>query len=621
MRGRGALRGRSARLFFFGLLVLSSRPAAAAEPLAALIARSRALGLAQDRAWLALGHYRPRRFGGWESQADGPEFFLAPGGKRDPAAELEASLAAFFEPEPVGDRAQHAVCRFPARHAWLSERLGFDAARRCPRFEEWRDSIAAGGVTLVFADAFLNNPASMYGHTFLRLRRRGSAAGEDLLDYTVNFAGTTGEENALFYALKGVFGAYPGKYSTMPYYMKITEYNDIESRDLWEYDLAFDQKKVDALIRHAWEMGSTDFDYYFFSENCSYQLLTLLDAANPSLGLADGFGFPAIPMDTLRAVLDKPGLVTARRYRPSQTAKMLWRRSRLTPAEARAAKTGAPDPAWPAERRALVLDSAQDYLLYKQGARETVSAEERALLLARGRLGVASPPDAVPVPAAPESAHASARVGLGGGVDERAGFQELWWRGALHDFADASEGYRPGGELEMVDLKLRFDDRERELFIERLDLVRIASLQPWDPWVRKPSWKVSAGVDQAKERGCAGADCMYVGLDVGTGLSAETRLGRRELYYAFAEVDGGLGAPLVRGRRVGAGGSAGLILEPWAWWRVSAEATYIAYESGPTRERLKVVSAWDLRRGLQLRLTLDRRTPAKEAGLALLWHY
>src|SRR5262249_13315921 len=151
-------------------------------------------------------------------------------------------------------------CRFPARYAWLSSRLGFEAPRRCPRFEEWREAISAEGVTLVFADSFLNNPASMYGHTFLRLKRRAAGAGEDLLDYTINFAGTPDTDNGVLYAVRGIYGAFPGKYSTMPYYMKVQEYNNLESRDLWEYELNFSSAQVEQLLRHAWEMGSTYFD-------------------------------------------------------------------------------------------------------------------------------------------------------------------------------------------------------------------------------------------------------------------------------------------------------------------------------------------------------------------------
>jgi len=69
---------------------------------------------------------------------------------------------------------------------------------------------------------------------------------------------------------------------------------------------------------------------------------------------------------------------------------------------------------------------------------------------------------------------------------------------------------------------------------KRLDLMDIVALSPWDDWARKPSWRFSTGVDQAKELGCNGPSCMYYDLGGGAGLSALTHLGRRELYYVMA---------------------------------------------------------------------------------------
>jgi hypothetical protein len=35
------------------------------------------------------------------------------------------------------------------------------------------------------------------------------------------------------------------------------------------------------LLMHAWELGNASFDYFFFKENCSYHLLSLLEYADP----------------------------------------------------------------------------------------------------------------------------------------------------------------------------------------------------------------------------------------------------------------------------------------------------------------------------------------------------
>ena len=149
-------------------------PAADAGYADQLIALARSGHLADTREWRVLLHYRASLFGGWKSEVDGGDFFQSVArGRRDPEAELEASLRAFLAPEPRGDA--HAQCRLPARWEWLRSALGIDGSRvpheSCPAFDTWRAGISATNATLVYATAYLNSPATMYGHTFLRLSR------------------------------------------------------------------------------------------------------------------------------------------------------------------------------------------------------------------------------------------------------------------------------------------------------------------------------------------------------------------------------------------------------------------------------------------------------------------
>ena len=129
---------------------------ATSEPyLEALIAQSEALDLEAAPAWRALVHYRPDWIGsGDHSLIDSPGFFLAADGKIDPAAELEATLRAFFDPPTDDETLQHPQCAFVARYRWLKEQLQFAPerleAQPCPRFEAWSTTIGAAGATLIF---------------------------------------------------------------------------------------------------------------------------------------------------------------------------------------------------------------------------------------------------------------------------------------------------------------------------------------------------------------------------------------------------------------------------------------------------------------------------------------
>ncbi|MDH4098462.1 MAG: DUF4105 domain-containing protein, partial [Nitrospira sp.] len=142
-----------------------------------LIDQARQARLADEREWQLLLHYGTDLFGGVASEEDDEGFFLSPRGKYDPQAELDATIERFFSADPVGRSKQPAQCAFIARYHWLKERLQFDPSRlaplECGRFDRWRAELNPQGVSLIFPAAFLNNPASMFGHTFLRIDQRG----------------------------------------------------------------------------------------------------------------------------------------------------------------------------------------------------------------------------------------------------------------------------------------------------------------------------------------------------------------------------------------------------------------------------------------------------------------
>jgi hypothetical protein len=640
----------AARWLLAAATLAGSPPAAPAPPssdVEALVAAARGRRLAETRDWQVLLHYRRRLGGGWKSEADGLGFFLAgEPGRTDPEAELEASLRAFFAPGPPDDA--HAQCRFPARWDWLRRTLGIDARRAphpvCHDFDFWRTGISARAATLVYATAYINSPASMYGHTFLRLSR-ATGEGNPLLDYIVNFAADVDTDNGVLYAVKGLTGMFPGRFYVMPYYVKVQEYSNIESRDLWEYELSLTPEQVRRLVMHAWETRTTQFNYYFFTRNCSYQLLSLLEVADPSLHLTDQFPGAVIPSDTVRAVLAAPGLVRRIGGRPSLLAIMARRKARLTHAEAAIAAAwatavpGAPVPPLPAgdppERKALILDAATDYLRFREhGAAEPGELDklrERRLLLARGRLGVPPQETAVkPAVAAPETGHATMRVGAGGGAADQGGpFQTLSIRAAIHDDLDPPRGYPDGARLQMGELRLRFEDRPRRVALDRADLIDIVSAGPFDAWVKSLSWKVWVGVDNARELGCerpgssrAGWRCLYGGVTTGGGVAV--RLGPAARLLMLLETDLGAG-PAFAGSddyRLGGGGEARLT-GGGGRWRFELGARAIDYPLGARGPvlRTRALQSLQLTRAFALRLGVETTGAYAEATGELLAYF
>jgi hypothetical protein len=623
----------------------SALSAANSAYLAELIATAEQRALHLRPEWRTLLHYQPRLgLLAQRSLADSPDFFFSPRGATDSRAELAATLTAFFAgPVVETDQIQHPQCRFVARYHWLKNELGFDPARLppqpCPRFEAWHRALDPGGVTLVFPAAYLNNPASMYGHTLLRVDQRG--ARSQLLGYAINYAAGTDETSGLVFAVRGLLGGYPGNFSVSPYYAKVGEYNDLENRDIWEYELTLTEAETDRLLMHAWELGGVRFDYYFLDENCSYHLLFLLDAARPGLGLADRFPFWVIPGDTVQAIVAQPELVRQVRYRPARSTQIAHRLSLLPPALVdlvrRLAEPGAAldDPQWaalPAEQQAQVLDLAFEYLEYRRLRGNLTNAQTspqlHRLLVARSKVDAPDLPGP-PTPALrPEHGHGSGLAALGAGREMGRTYQSLRLRPAYHDLLDPEAGYLPGAQIEFMKLELRHDQDSAELQLQQLTFASIVSLAPRNALLKPLSWRLDVG---AKRMALPGdPDPLLAHLDLGAGLAVQTGG-----VQGYVMGEGSLlgGGALAEHHALGAGASAGLLLDLTPRWRLHAWGRGLRYFSGERHDRVTYAldQRYTLSRDLALRLEtawqeqapqgkpLGSRTRWRDAGSAMLY--
>ncbi|MBK8017037.1 MAG: DUF4105 domain-containing protein [Betaproteobacteria bacterium] len=561
-------------------------------------------------------------FGGLRSEADDPEFFNAPTGKTDPRAELEATLRAFFSDRPETDKQQNPQCQFVARYRWLKARLQFDPSRLpeqpCPRFERWRNELDPQSVTLVFPAAYINSPASMYGHTLLRLDGRAQSDRTRILDYALNFAAHTGNDGGLSFAYKGLAGGYIGRFSLTPYYLKIAEYSDIESRDIWEYRLALAPHEIQRLLEHAWELGSTRFDYYFLDENCSYQLLWLLDVARPSLDLVEHYPAWVIPADTIRSVVSVPGLVADIRFRPSRSTQLLHFGRTLPPADVATARALADnrlqpdDPALarrPAAERARVLDLAFETLDFERlsGERrgDASASRLRELMLARATVDGPEPPQPPPPDTRPDEGHGSARLGIGGGTTAGNGFQEIRFRGAYHDLSDPVAGYSRGAQIEFGNLVARRENAEGLPFLEKATIVDVTSISARTPLSRSPSWRLNFGFERS--RGPANSRPLLFQISGGAGIAFD--VSPRLRWYALGELGAYASGHLEQRASVGAGDRTGVLFDWNDRWRVHAVAQGLRYLDGPSPSRSGAALVLDhsLTREWSLRVEADVR--------------
>lgn len=567
-----------------------------------LVSRAATLRLADEREWQVLLHYRRTWLGGVESMQDDPGFFLDPQGKTHPQAELAATLRQFFSDDLVGRSQQPAQCAFVARYHWLKERLQFETERlpplSCERFKQWFDEFNAEAISLIFPTGFMNNPSSMFGHTFLRVDGKEQTPQTRILAYTINYAAQLPPDAGIEYAVKGLVGAYPGYFSTIPYYLKVQEYRDIDNRDIWEYRLNLTERQVTRLLMHTWELGNAYFDYYFFGENCAYHILSLLEAAEPSVHLLDAFPAYTIPVDTVK-LLRESGFVEEVVARPSRSTLVRRKRASMASGEQVWLDRLIRNPAGLHEdgfrrlqpvRQAFVLETASDYLLQHSavGGDEAVPFREknRAILKARSALKVMPTEILIePYVKQPDLGHGTSRLGIGAGWRNQRAFEEVNFRGAYHDLLDPEPGYTPDAQIEIVSVGVRHYHDQSQARVERFGLINITSLAPIDALAHAPSWKVNIGMNTIRHHGCQ--LCSNGVASGGIGAAFESQLLKREVYFAFAEAEANYSRAYDERHRVGGGGTIGMLSDVTDRWKLMLSGSYLRYALGDKSEDIR----------------------------------
>lgn len=453
--------------------------------------------LAYDPQWLNLLRYERVGFftRGFESQVINSEFFLSPQGMTDPVAEWNANLQAART-----DR-QYA-CHFPARRLYFEKHrllgsLPLSAhPGDCPDYDFFKTKLNAEKVSIVFAAFYIDNPGSAFGHTLFKIQGRGER--NTLLAHGSSFAANLTTLNPVLYAWKGFTGGFTGSFSMMPYYLKILEYNQSEHRDLWEYPLNLNPEQVEFFVAHLWEMDRAKFRYYYLTKNCSYHLLKHLDAVNPEWGLAQRMNSIVIPTQTIRALLEVPGLVGVPQFRPSQFTRLDSRYKTLSPTVKRrlsASLTGLGSltrdklPELNDEQWRELLDFSIEYLDFHYGrellldnvSSPAIEAKNHILTLRSeapaSRLSsteVTKPAENSPaIP--PEEGHPERRWSLGVYSQGSDYGPTLEYRFSFHDWMDRDEGRPRWSTLVMGDFQFEYDLHQGQPGLDKISLARAAS--------------------------------------------------------------------------------------------------------------------------------------------------
>lgn len=465
--------------------------------------------------WMKM-YYYDQNFFGIESKVQNAEFFAGKDlelARTNPQYETREFLKLYKSRDS-------SLCKFPLRTKFVAETLQLEVypTQNCEEWNKFKNRINMGSASLVFSSYYVNTPASAFGHTLLKLNQKKTLGvpKSDLLDYGLNYAANVDVDNAIVYAFKGLLGQFTGAYTLVPYYYKIREYNDYESRDLWEYELSMDPDQLDNFERHIWELGSAKFRYFYIDENCSYQILNFLDLIYDEDLLAS-LKTSVIPIDTVKILKQYPGLLKAPVLRISQREKAELYRKRLNQKSLPILKSLTENPdqyeivtnTFSLDEKMHLLDAAlelNDYLrpqdlMNKDGS---ISKEKQKLLSLRASIAQISP-EIIATDLEkrdPTLSHPSERIGLQLGTQKNDGsYAKLGYRHTLHDLLDKSQGQPPHTQIEFLNGEISFYKKSEKLKVNQFTLFQVTNIAPLNPYKNSMSWYGKLGAYETFKSG------------------------------------------------------------------------------------------------------------------------
>lgn len=486
--------------------------------LEALLDKAASQNLASHPTWIKLGHFERNRSSssGWTSEIHSASFFLAPNGKENPKAELEATIKVFAAPAP-DNTDLHAQCLFPGRYIWLSSLLDFDAARfpnvSCTAFKNWTKGESIKSISLLYATGYLGNPASFYGHTLLKFNSDNSAHSS-LLDVSVNYGAIVPPgEGPIPYIFKGVTGGYDAGFSHIQYYFHNHNYGELELRDIWEYELAFSQFQVDLIMGHLWELLGKKYTYYFFRKNCGFRMAEVLE-------LADGldiiprkhpYVFPqTLVMNLSQASINGKPAVSNVKYQPSRQSRLYHKYSQLTFDKQKVVKALAQDVELLNEltytdlgvdSKKAVLETVQDYLQFAEGQEHeegVVKEKSKAVLAARFRLPVGEVFSSLEGKNPPHLGRKPSYIQVSGLTNSHLnGGLSIRIRPSYYDALDAGNGHVANSELTMADTEVVY--LNNRLSLRKLNIVSVDAVnggRTGMPGDNGKTWRLKLGVEK-----------------------------------------------------------------------------------------------------------------------------
>jgi hypothetical protein len=552
-------------------------------------------------------------------------FYLAENGFQDPRAELEATIRAF-------SRTPQSQCRFPARKRFLEKHLPtlrfIDVV--CPEYQEYLNAFSTHSASLIFASGYLGNPASMFGHVFLKFN--GESA-DGLLDNTFSYgAKVPDNENKLVYITKGIFGGYQGKFSNQQYHHHHLTYSETELRDMWEYKLALSQDDIQFLLAHLWELENATMTYYFFEQNCAYQLAKLLSLVFDKPLIAPNKAW-VMPFDLLvmmqRQQATRP-MFNDVIYHGSRQQTLYDRWQQLThkeqqtllqilerPPEDTQAKLATLD-----ETSAIrVIDTLYDYFAFIEQKEDDLTtiqhAQKRQAMIKRFAMAPVKPNWKSVDRRPPHEAQDTTRIGLGL-YDTPSGnvAGEVNFRANYYDLLTLNAGRIPYSELTTFNVRLRYLESEG-VAVREFTPVRIINLNASEsglPLDSNWAWKLAFGYRE-QANNCFHCGAAYIDSFIGKSWALRHNL------VGYAALSTSITSSNLNGGFIAVGSELGGVAQVTSEIAMSLAVGQQWFVNQPSRDQhyLSVIARYSINQRWDVRANIDNKH-GTDFGL-LISHY
>lgn len=471
-----------------------------------------------------------------------PSFFISKYGDTNPQAELEATIKAFMSlTAPSGD--EHPQCKFPARYIWLKKILPNNQTLappvKCPTYDSWRFDGATDSISVVFATGYLNNPASFYGHTLLKMNSSNKRKTVNIEDVSVNYGAIVpNDEDPFSYIVKGMLGGYDAGFSHTQYYYHTHNYGENELRDLWEYELSLTKPQVDFVLAHVWEVLGKKYTYYFFRKNCSYRMAELLEII-PNLHIIPDNPIFIMPQVLMTSITDQTingvPLVRSISYKESRQSKLYRTYETLTHNQRKWVQKISSNLSLiqsddfiqqDLQTKTKVIDTLvhyQLYLLKKHPENTSYQESYRKILYARFKLPSKKIQYRHSKPAPPHKSRPPSRIAIGfnSNTTQAEGIS-LHYRPAYYDELDSDPAHVAWSSLSMGDVKLRISNGNVD--IDHINLVAINSFNARAtnlPEDQQDVWSLNIGL-RRQHLACINCSALYTEGSLGYGYNIDS---------------------------------------------------------------------------------------------------